>query len=267
MRRLDPSPANRGGRSGSPPWRPLSCWRGSHDTTGTCRHPTAGGSSRSSWRARGRTPGSSSAPGGRPPSPPPVRPATARPPLPSPRSTAPRPASASISSSCCSIRLAIGLGYLWVADVLERQGAIRPARGGRLVGGLAWAQVATAVLDLVENLALVTVIAHFRAGQPVGDALPLLARWCALPEIPARRRGPGGGARRSRRARRRQAAQRSSGHRSCRPRASGHGGSGGGPPAGRRRWWLSARGRRRLARGCASRWRRSWPRPSPVGTR
>ena len=79
--------------------------------------------------------------------------------------------------------LAIGLGCLWVADVLERQGAIRPARGGRLLRGLAWAQVATAVLDLVENLALVTVIARFRAGQPVGDALPLLARWCALPKF------------------------------------------------------------------------------------
>lgn len=79
--------------------------------------------------------------------------------------------------------LAIGLGCLWVADALERQGAIRPAVGGRLLRGLAWAQVATGALDLVENLALVTVIARFRAGEPVGDALPLLARWCALPKF------------------------------------------------------------------------------------
>ena len=57
------------------------------------------------------------------------------------------------------------------------------ARGGRLLRGLAWAQVATSAFDLVEDLALTVVIARFRDGVPVGDALPALARWCALPKF------------------------------------------------------------------------------------
>jgi len=79
--------------------------------------------------------------------------------------------------------LAIGLGCCWAADVMERQGLVTPSRGGRLVRALAWAQVATAVFDLVEDLALVAVIGRFRDGEPVGDALPLLARWCAIPKF------------------------------------------------------------------------------------
>jgi len=79
--------------------------------------------------------------------------------------------------------LAIGLGCCWTAGALERQGVVSRARGGRFLRGLGWAQIATSAFDLVEDLALVVVIARFRDGVPVGDALPALARWCALPKF------------------------------------------------------------------------------------
>lgn len=79
--------------------------------------------------------------------------------------------------------LAIGLGCFWAAAALERQGAVSPARGGRFLRGLGWAQVATSLFDLVENVALVVVIARFRDGVPIGDVLPFVARWCAIPKL------------------------------------------------------------------------------------
>lgn len=79
--------------------------------------------------------------------------------------------------------LAVGLGCREVAVALERRGVVTAARGGRFLRGLAWAQVATAVLDATENVALLRVIARFRAGERVGDALPALARWCAIPKF------------------------------------------------------------------------------------
>jgi hypothetical protein len=67
----------------------------------------------------------------------------------------------------------IALGIIWLAEA-------RPLRGLALrsAGLLAWGQLLAAVLDAVENAALLIMLVD-RAAEP----WPLVARWCAIPKF------------------------------------------------------------------------------------
>jgi hypothetical protein len=69
---------------------------------------------------------------------------------------------------------AIGLGCVWVARALAQRIAFLAAIGVVL----AWAQWLAALLDCVENYALIQIL--LGAQQEV---LPVIAAWCAVPKF------------------------------------------------------------------------------------